>query len=60
VAFSALPAKLPVMDVLAAMTEHAVTGGFQFPFGAGFVAVIAAQLLMRSVYPEVGLPVMLE
>ena len=42
VAFPALPAELPVMDVLAAMTEHAVTGGFQFPFGAGFMTVIAA------------------
>ena len=48
------------MDVLAAMTEHAVAGDFQFSFGAGFMAIIATKILMRSVYPEVRLPVMVK
>jgi hypothetical protein len=60
VAFSTLPAELPVMDVLAAMTEHAVTGGFQFPPGTGFMAIVAAKFLMRPVYLEICLPVMLK
>ena len=48
------------MDVLAAMTEHAVAGGFQFSFGSGFMAIVAAKILMRAVYPEVRLPVMVK
>ena len=59
-AFPALSAELPVMYVLAAMTENAVTGGLQFPFGTGFMAVIATEVFMRAVYAEVCLPVMVK
>lgn len=48
------------MDVLAAMAENAVTGSFQFPFGAVFMAIVAAKILMRSVYLEVCLAVVVK